>query len=332
VATPNTLRKPHIVELLPRDGLQTMVHESAWTPPTTAQKVEFIRRAAAAGVPEIEITGFVHPKVIPQLADAEEVARQTAGISGVVLRALVPNLRGAMRAFDAGMRKVSCLVVASETYQRKNSNMSIEENKQDIERIVGLARRDGHAVDVGMGICFLCPYEGPVPAQRILGLIDYFVALGIDEISIADSIGHAGPAEVAERVDLILQKHPHLKLGLHLHDMSGMAIANVYAGWQAGATSFEACTGGYGGGIAMPVSVNGMGNVPTEDVVNLFHTIGADTGVDLAALRAAGEWFAGVIGVPSRARVARNGTYDDLLAIGRRLLQEQAATSMKESA
>lgn len=274
----------------------------------------------------------MHPKVIPQLADAEEVARRTADLPGVTLRALVPNLKGALRAFDSGVRKLSCLIVASETYQRKNSNMSIEENKRDIERIVQLAQREGLAIDVGMGICFLCPYEGPVPTERILDLIDYFVSLGIDEISIADSIGHAGPRQVSERVDAILQRHPELKLGLHLHDMSGMAIANVYAGWQAGATSFEACTGGYGGGIAMPVSVNGMGNVPTEDVVNLFHTIGADTGVDLAALRAAGEWFAGVIGVPSRARVARNGTYDDLLAVGRRLLQEQTATSMKDSA
>ncbi len=318
-----TRRTPHIVELLPRDGLQTMVHESGWTPPTTAQKVELIRRIAAAGVPEIEITGFVHPKIIPQLADAEEVARQTAGLPGVTLRALVPNLKGALRAFDAGVRKLSCLIVASETYQRKNSNMSIEENKKDIQRIVELCRREGIEIDVGMGICFLCPYEGPVPAERVLALIDHFVSLGIDEISIADSIGHAGPKAVAERADAILQKHPGLKLGLHLHDMSGMAIANVYSGWKAGVSSFEACTGGYGGGIAMPVSVNGMGNVPTEDVVNLFHTIDEDTGVDLAALRAAGAWFAEVIGVPSRARVARNGTYGDLLSIGRRLLEEQ---------
>lgn len=175
-----------------------------------------------------------------------------------------------------------------------------------------------------MGICFLCPFEGPVPAQHVLDLVDFFVSLGIEEVSIADSIGHAGPREVAERVDAILQRHPHLRLGLHLHDMSGMAIANVYAGWQAGATVFEACTGGYGGGIAMPVSVNGMGNVPTEDVVNLFHTIGADTGIDLGALRAAGEWFASVIGVPSRSRISRNGVYEELLATGRRVLQEGA--------
>lgn len=326
----NTPRKPRIVELLPRDGLQTMVHESDWRPPSTDDKVELIRRIAAAGVPEIEITGFVHPKVIPQLADAEEVARRTADLKGVTLRALVPNLKGAMRAFDSGVRKFSCLIVGSETYQRKNSNMSIDDNKKEIERIAKLAQREGCAIDVGMGICFLCPYEGPVPREQILGLIDAFVSFGIDEISIADSIGHAGPREVAERCDAILQRHPHLTLGLHLHDMSGMALANTYAGWKAGVTCFEACVGGYGGGIAMPVSVNGMGNVPTEDVVNLFHSIGEDTGVDLAKLRDTGKWFSDLIGVPSRARVARNGTYDDLWNIGKRLLREEQAKGKEQ--
>lgn len=316
-------KKPVIVELLARDGLQTMVHETNWSMPTTANKVELIRRAAAAGVPEIEVTGFVHPKVIPQLADAEEVARQTADLPGVKLRALVPNMKGAIRAIEAGVQKLSCLIVASETYQRKNSNMSIAENRREIERIVELGRREGREVSVGMGICFVCPYEGPVPPVRIAELVDFFVSLGIGEVSIADSIGHASPTDVTERVDMLLQRHPDLKLGLHLHDMSGMAISNVYAGWQAGASIFEACTGGYGGGIAMPISVNGMGNVPTEDVVNLFHSMGVDTGVDLDALRETGRWFAEVIGVPPRSRVARNGTYADLLAIGQRLLREE---------
>jgi hydroxymethylglutaryl-CoA lyase len=317
-------RNPVIVELLARDGLQTMVHEQNWTMPTTTDKVEFIRRAAAAGVPEIEITGFVHPKVIPQLADAEEVARQTAGLPNVTLRALVPNMKGAIRAVEAGVHKLSCLIVASETYQRKNSNMTIAENRREIERIVELGRREGREVSVGMGICFLCPYEGKVPSENIAELVEFFVSLGISEVSIADSIGHASPSEVTERVDMLLQRHPHLKLGLHLHDMSGMAISNVYAGWKAGATIFETCTGGYGGGIAMPISVNGMGNVPTEDVVNLFHSMGVETGIDLDALRATGKWFSEVIGVPSRARVARNGTYADLLAIGQRLLREDS--------
>lgn len=316
-------RRPRIVELLARDGLQTMVHENNWNMPTTADKVEFIRRAAAAGVPEIEITGFVHPKVIPQLADAEEVARLTADLPNVRLRALVPNLKGAIRAVEAGVHKLSCLIVASETYQRKNSNMTIAENRREIERIVELGRREGREVSVGMGICFLCPYEGKVPGENIAELVDFFVSLGIGEVSIADSIGHASPSEVTERVDMLLQRHPDLELGLHLHDMSGMAISNVYAGWRAGASIFESCTGGHGGGIAMPVSVHGMGNVPTEDVVNLFHSMGVETGIDLEALRATSAWFSEVIGVPSHARVAQNGTYADLLAIGQRLLKEE---------
>jgi hydroxymethylglutaryl-CoA lyase len=309
------------VELLTRDGLQTMVHETGWTAPGTADKVEFIRRAAAAGIPEIEITGFVHPAAVPPLADAAEVAAGVAGLKGVTIRALVPNLRGAERAAAAGVPKLSCLVVASETYQRKNSNMSIEENLGEIERIVDLGARTGHEVSVGMGICFACPYEGKVPLQRVVGLVDRFVALGIGEVSIADSIGFASPREVGERVDAILQRHPGLTLGLHLHDSVGMALANIYAGWLAGAKVFEACTGGYGGGIAMPISVQGMGNVATEDVVNLFESMGVPTGVDLAALREAGSWFARLVGAPTRSRVARNGTLAELNAIGRRLLE-----------
>jgi hydroxymethylglutaryl-CoA lyase len=305
---------PRIVEVLTRDGLQTMVHESDWTVPSTEQKVEFIRRAAAAGIPEIEITGFVHPRVIPQLADAEEVARRTASIEGVTLRALVPNVRGAERAIEAGVRKLSCLIVASETYQLRNSNMTIEQNVAQIEQITRLGRDAGCEVSVGMGICFLCPYDGAVGLPDLMRLIDTFVSFGITEISIADSVGQVHPEEVKRRVGAILQRHPDLALGLHLHDMTGMAVANAYVGWQEGAQIFESCTGGYGGGIAMPVSVVGMGNIPTEDVINLFHSMGTDTGIDLAAVRDAGNWFSDVIGVPTRSRVSRNGTYADLLA------------------
>jgi hydroxymethylglutaryl-CoA lyase len=316
--------KPRIVELLTRDGLQTMVHESGWRVPTTADKVEFIRKAAAAGVPEIEITGFVHPKAVPPLADAIEVARQVSDMQGTVIRALVPNYRGALNALEAGVPKFSCLVVGSETYQKKNSNMSIADNVKEIERIAELGRRENRVVAVGMGICFACPYEGRIPLKAIMDLIDQFVSFGIDEISIADSIGYASPAEVRERVDAILQRYPHLTLGLHLHDSSGMALANIYAGWLAGATSFESCTGGYGGGIAMPISVNGMGNVATEDVVNLFHSMGVDTGVDLDKIREAGRWFADLVGVEPRSRIAFNGTLADLNRIGRKLLEQQS--------
>jgi hydroxymethylglutaryl-CoA lyase len=300
-----------IVEVLLRDGLQTMVHESGWHVPTTDEKVDLINRIAAAGVPEIEVTGFVHPRVIPMLADADEVVRRLPQREGVVYRALVPNLKGAQRAIDAGCTKISALIVASETYSRKNSNMSVADNLEQIRLISELAQDRGVTLDVGMGICFLCPYEGPVPASAVLDLINTFVDLGIHEVSIADSIGMSNPRDVGERVAAIVSRFSGLALGVHLHERTGMALANVVAAWEAGATSFESCIGGYGGGIAMPVSVLGMGNVPTEDVVHLFREMGVRTGVDLDALRAVSDHVGELLGVPSRARVAQYGTYEE---------------------
>jgi hydroxymethylglutaryl-CoA lyase len=279
--------------------------------PTTSEKIELIGKIADAGVPEIEVTGFVHPKVIPMLADADEVVRSLPPRDGVVYRALVPNVRGAQRAIDAGCTKLSALIVASETYSRKNSNMSVAENVEQIRQIAELAKDAGVHMDVGMGICFLCPYEGPVPADRVLDLIETFHGFGVREVSIADSIGMSNPREVGSRVKAITSRFPDLVLGVHLHERTGMALANVVAAWENGATSFESCIGGYGGGIAMPVSVLGMGNVPTEDVVHLFREMGVSTGVDLDAIRRISDDVASLLGIPSRARVAQFGTYEE---------------------
>lgn len=307
-----TTPEVRIVEVLLRDGLQTMVHESGWHAPTTDEKVALIERIADAGVPEIEVTGFVHPKVIPMLADADEVVRRLPPREGVTYRALVPNLKGAQRAIDAGCTKLSSLIVASETYSRKNSNMSVADNVEQIRLINELADDyDGVSVDVSMGICFLCPYEGPVPESAVLDLITTFYEFGIREISIADSIGMANPRVVGQRVGAIMSRFPDLTLGVHLHERTGMALANVVAAWENGATVFESCIGGYGGGIAMPVSVLGMGNVPTEDVVHLFREMGVETGVDLAAIRTISDEVATMLGIPSRARVAQFGTFEE---------------------
>lgn len=300
-----------IVEVLLRDGLQTMVHESGWHVPTTDEKFALIERIAAAGVPEIEVTGFVHPRVIPMLADADELVRRLPAREGVTYRALVPNLKGAQRAIDAGCTKISALIVASETYSKKNSNMSVADNLEQIRLIAELAKDSGVTLDVGMGICFLCPYEGPVPESAVLDLISSFVDFGIHEVSIADSIGMSNPRAVGERVAAIVSRFPGIALGVHLHERTGMALANVVAAWEAGATSFESCIGGYGGGIAMPVSVLGMGNVPTEDVVHMFREMGVSTGVDLDALRQVSTDVGELLGVPSRARVAQFGTYEE---------------------
>ncbi len=307
--------KARIVEVLMRDGLQTMVHEEGWHVPTTEEKIALIGKIADAGVPEIEVTGFVHPKVIPMLADADDVMRALPARDGVVYRALVPNLRGAQRAIDAGCTKLSALIVASETYSKKNSNMSIAENVEQVRLIAELATASGVSMNVGMGICFLCPYEGPVPEDRILDLISTFYRFGVREVSIADSIGMSNPRIVGQRVKAITSRFPDVVLGVHLHERTGMALANVVAAWENGATSFESCLGGYGGGIAMPVSVLGMGNVPTEDVVHLFREMGVETGVDLDAIRNLSAEVGSLLGVPSQARVAQFGTFEEFNAM-----------------
>jgi hydroxymethylglutaryl-CoA lyase len=306
-----TDRQARIVEVLMRDGLQTMVHEAGWHVPTTDEKLALIGMIADAGVPEIEVTGFVHPKTIPMLADADDVVRRLPAREGVVYRALVPNLKGAQRAIDAGCTKLSALIVASETYSMKNSRMSVADNVEQIRQIAELASAAGVGIDVSMGICFLCPFEGPIELARVLGLVETFRQFGIHEVSIADSIGMTNPREVARRVGAITSALPDITLGVHLHECTGMAIANTLAAWENGATVFEACIGGYGGGIAMPISVMGMGNVSTEDVVHLFREIGVETGVDLTKLRAVGAHAADLIGIPSRSRVARYGTFEE---------------------
>jgi hydroxymethylglutaryl-CoA lyase len=306
-----------IVEVLLRDGLQTMVHEQDWHVPTTEEKLSLIEEISATGIPEVEVTGFVHPKVIPMLADADEVVRRLPANDDVTYRALVPNVRGAERAVAAGCEKVSCLIVASETYSRKNSNMSVDDNVEQIRQITELCRPTETTVAVGMGICFLCPYEGPISESSILELIDTFIGFGVEELSIADSIGMANPRLVGSRVAAITKRWPELRLGVHLHERTGMALANVVAAYQNGATMFESCIGGYGGGIAMPVSVLGMGNVPTEDVVHMFNEMGVATNVDLSAVRAVSKRVAEVIGVPSRAKVAEYGTFDDFHAMAK---------------
>lgn len=305
--------KAHIVEVLLRDGLQTMVHESQWHVPTTDEKLELIEMLADAGIPEIEVTGFVHPKVIPMLADAAEVVQRLPDRPGTVYRALVPNLRGAQRAVSAGCSKLSALIVASETYNKKNSNMTIADNVEQIRQVTEFARDEGAVVNVSMGICFLCPYEGEVPEKRVLGLVETFMGFGVREISIADSIGMANPRLVGGRVAAITSRWPELTVGVHLHDRTGMALANIVAAYDNGATIFECCTGGYGGGISMPVSVIGMGNVPTEDVVNMFDEMGVETGVDLGGVRAAANRAAEIIGLPVSGRVSRYGTYAEYL-------------------
>lgn len=294
------MRRLVIADVFPRDGLQVLVHEAHLRQPSTEEKLALIAAIDRTGVAEIEITGFVHPRVIPALADAERVAQAAERAPHrAVFRALVPNLRGAERAIAAGVRKLSCLIVASETYQRLNSRMSVGENLVEIERILRLARRHDVQVAVGIGTSFVCPYEGVIEQRALENVCERVVALGVQEVTLADSVGLAWPALVRERCAAVLRRWPEVRLGLHLHTLAGLALANALAGWDAGATMFEGSAGGIGGGIAMPVHTTTMGNVATEDLVYLFEHSGIPTGVDLEAMAAAGRRAQEVIGMGS---------------------------------
>jgi hydroxymethylglutaryl-CoA lyase len=326
-----TSRGVTITDVFARDGLQTVLHEPHLRVPTTDEKVAIIEQLDAAGVPEIEITGFVHPRVIPSLADAEAVASAVlARPHQAVYRALVPNLRGAERAIAVGVPKLSCLIVASETYNTLNSNMIVERNVQEIERIADAGRAAGVEVSVGMGTSFICPYDGVLPEAYILGLIERFVAAGITEISLADSVGLAWPTLVRDRLRAILTRWPHLTLGLHLHTLAGTAIANAFAAYEAGVTHFEGAAGGIGGGIAMPVHTTNMGNVATEDLVYLFESCGIPTGIDREAIARIGRETQALIGT-GNGFTTSFGTMENFLAQSNRELDRVRAAPPGDS-
>ncbi len=320
-----------IVDVFARDGLQTLLHEPHLRTPTTDEKVQMIAALDAAGVPEIEITGFVHPRVIPSLADADEVARQALAMPHrATLKALVPNVKGAERALAVGVKKLSCLIVASETYQRLNSHMWVEDNVRQIEEIARMTAGTDVEVTVGMGTSFVCPYDGELSQDYILGLVERYANAGIREVSLADSVGLAWPTLVRRRVEGIRARWPEMTLGLHLHTLGGMAITNAFAGFEAGVTHFEGSVGGIGGGIAMPVHTTNMGNVATEDLVYLFESCGVPTGVDRLALAALGRKAQDLIGTGS-SYTATFGTLDAFLEASKAQLSRVAAAPPGDS-
>lgn len=320
-----------IVDVFPRDGLQTLLYEPQLRAPTTAEKIAIIEQLDAAGVPEIEITGFVHPRVIPSLADADEVAREVlARPHKATYQALVPNIRGAERAMAAGVPTLVCLIIASETYQRLNANMSVERNLEEIEIISKEATAAGLSATVGMGTVFVCPYEGVQSEDHILRLIDRIATAGVTQISLADSVGMAWPTLVRDRVRSIQTRWPHLRLSLHLHTLAGLALANAFAAWEAGVTVFEGSVGGIGGGIAMPVHTTTMGNVATEDLIYLFESCGARTGIDQEALTRLGRETQQLIGAGA-GFTTTFGTLDAFLRISNHELDRMRAVAPGDS-
>jgi hydroxymethylglutaryl-CoA lyase len=302
-----------IVEVGPRDGLQSLSH----TYPTDV-KVEMVELLAATGIPKIEVTGMVRPDVIPQLADAEEVLRRVTRRPGVVYRALCPNRLGAERAVAAGVDEILGLITASETYNRKNSNMSVAENLDQAALMAAVAREAGVHMVMAVGVCMFCPYEGELPESRILELVERMRSDGIEEFYLATSVGLDPPRKVHRAISLVKERWPELTIGLHLHNTNGMALANALAAMDAGATFFEGSICGIGGGIRMPHGMAHYGNVSTEDLVHLFVECGVETGVDLPRLLEAGHRIRELLELDQTFSYAlAGGTKADVLEQGR---------------
>jgi isopropylmalate/homocitrate/citramalate synthase len=283
-----------IVEVGPRDGLQN----EAATVPTDA-KIAFTQALADAGLRAVEVTAFVNPKWMPQMADAEAVYRGVARRPGTRYPVLVPNVAGLERALGVDVDEVSIFAAASETFSRRNINQSIEDS---LDRYADVARRAAIAkvrVRAYLSTAFGCPYEGAVPVTRVVDLAARLLELGAYEVAISDTIGIAHPGQVWDVLEALFAAVPRERLALHFHDTRGTALSNVLAALQAGVTTFDSSAGGLGG---CPYAPGASGNLATEDLLYMLEGLGIETGVSLDAVAAAARGIQPFIGHPLPSR------------------------------
>lgn len=275
-----------ISEVGPRDGLQ-----SIQTVLPLSAKCEWITAEAAAGVTEIEVGSFVPAKVLPQLADTAQVVAHARTIPGLTVAVLVPNLKGAQGAVEAGAHKITVPISVSETHSLRNVRRTHAQMLDEVRQIVALLRTLPPAtrpkLEGGLSTAFGCTIEGPVSESKVLELAEQLMAAGCDEVGLADTTGYANPAQVRSLVAAVKQAVGSLALtGLHLHNTRGLGLANVLAGLEAGITTFDSSLGGLGG---CPFAPGASGNIVTEDLVFMFESMGLETGIDMNALFAVRE-------------------------------------------
>jgi hydroxymethylglutaryl-CoA lyase len=299
VRTLDLPRRVTVVEVGPRDGLQ---NEAVRVP--TAVKIAFVEALAAAGLPVVEITAFVNPHRVPQMADAGEVARGVAKREDVRYTALVPNMRGLAAARQAGLTEVAVFAAASETFSRRNINQAIDESLAAYRDVVAEARGHGMRVRGYLSTAFGCPFEGEVAVAAVADLAARLLDLGVFEVAVSDTIGVATPGQVVDVVEAVAARVPREAIALHFHDTRGTALANVLAALQTGITTFDASAGGLGG---CPFAPGAAGNVATEDLLYMLHGLGIDTGVDLDAVAEASRAVARALNHPLASRYVAAG-------------------------
>lgn len=302
-----------VVEVGPRDGIQSFPR-----PVDTQTKIKLVDRLSQTGLPVIEVTGFAHPRVIPNLADAETVCAGIARRKGVVYRGLVPNARGAQRALamppSDRLDELLGLITVSAAYNRKNQNMTLEEGVAEAIRTFQVVDKAGVPFVMAMGMSMWCPYEGVIAPERVLGLIDAFRNAGMRRFYLAGSLGMEDPRQVNTLFSRVLARHKDIEVGFHVHNLAGTGTANVLAAIDAGACFIEGAICGIGGGIAMPHTIASVGNLATEDVVHMLNEMGIATGVDTGAIAAAARDCAALLGIEAGSHTAHIGTRADVMA------------------
>jgi hydroxymethylglutaryl-CoA lyase len=285
-----------LVDVGPRDGLQNEAQ-----PVATADKVELVRRLQAAGVRQIEVTSFVSPKWVPQMADGAAVMAAIERRAGVRYSVLVPNMQGLQAALPARPDEVVVFGAASEAFSQRNINCSIEDSVERFRPVVAAARAAGLKVRGAISCALGCPYQGEVSLDEVERVVRLMKAIGVQHLGIADTIGVGTPRRAQAALERALKHYPLAEVSGHFHDTYGQALANIYACLELGISTFDASVAGLGG---CPYAKGATGNVATEDVVFMLDGLGLETGIDLAALVDAGAFISGVLG---RAPVSRAG-------------------------
>jgi len=288
-----------VYEVSPRDGLQ---NESRIL--TVEDKRELVAALATAGLSQIEVTSFVSPRWVPQLADAADLVKALPVIPGVTFSALCPNATGLERAIAVGLKEVAIFMSASETHNQKNTNKSIQRSLEVFEELIPVARDAGMRVRAYVSTVWGCPYEGAVDPRRALDITRDLIRWGVYQVSLGDTIGVGTPLQTESICELFLAEFAQEQLALHFHDTRGTALSNVLTGLVAGIRTFDASVGGLGG---CPYAPGAAGNLATEDLVYMLHGMGLETGVDLEALLRAGQVAERVVGRPLPGKVHQAG-------------------------
>lgn len=297
-------KRIYVHEVVTRDGFQM---EDSFIP--TDGKISLINRLSETGLAKIEVTSFVSPKAVPNLSDAQEVMQGITRQSNLVYTVLVPNVKGAERALTCSPDEMNLVMSASETHNLANVRQTLSQSLDNFAQIVQMAKGEKVRVNGTIATTFGCPFEGEVQPAKIFNIIEQYLSLGCDLLTLADTTGMANPVQVQKLIEEVRMKFPEVEITLHFHNTRGMGLANVVAGIQSGIDKFDASLGGLGG---CPFAPGATGNICTEDLVHMLQFMGYDTGVNLDQLLGVARNLPTVVGHDIPGQVVKSGKITDL--------------------